>query len=228
MGLKARSTLTIAACCVALGAIAGSLAMAQPGKDNKSAPAGHAPAAAGGQPDMQLPPGWSAEDMQACIAAGTPGKMHEWLGTHAGVWNGKTQMFMAPGAEAMKSDCVQTITSIMDGRYVKGEMKGDMPGMGPFSGLGFTGFDNVSQKFVGTWLDNHSTGIMSGVGELSKDGKTMNWVFTFNCPIAKKPITMRQVETYPDANTMTFDMFTTDPKSGKEYQCMRIDFTRAK
>lgn len=125
-----------------------------------------------------------------------------------------------------KSECTSTVTPIMDGRYAKCEMIGEVPGMGAFNGFGLTGFDNVSQKFVGTWIDNHSTGIMNGVGELSSDGKVMTWSYTFNCPIAKKPTTMRQIETSTGPDTMKFEMFCSDPKSGKEYKCMQIDFTK--
>ena len=126
------------------------------------------------------------EDMQACMLAATPGKMHQHLAKEAGVWNGKTTMFM-PGAEPATSECVSTITPIMDGRYIKCEIKGDMPGMGPFEGFGIYGFDNVSQKFVSSWIDNQGTGMMNGTGELSDDGKVMSWKFTFNCPVTKKP-----------------------------------------
>ena len=84
--------------------------------------------------DLKLPPGWTMEDMQACILAATPGKKHEHLASEAGIWNGKTTMYM-PGAEPIKSECVSTITPMMDGRFIKCEMKGDMPGMGPYRGL---------------------------------------------------------------------------------------------
>lgn len=222
MNLKARP-LFVPTCVVGLVALAGSLAFTQPPKETKPAPAQPA-----GQPEMQLPPGWTAEDMQACVAAGTPGKMHEHLAKGVGTWLGKSQMWMSAGTEPMKSECTSTVTSAMDGRYFKCEMAGEMPGMGTFSGFGVYGFDNVSQKFVGTWIDNQSTGIMTGTGELSKDGKTLSWSYTYNCPITKKPATVRQIETYPDGKSSTFEMFMTDPKSGKEYKCMRIDFTKSK
>lgn len=178
------------------------------------------------QGEMPLPPGWTMEDMQACMMAGAPGKMHEFLKKQEGVWEGKTQMWMGPGeSEPMRSDCTGTNTVIMDGRYMKSEIVGEMPGMGTFNGFGLVGYDNVSQKFVGTWIDNHSTGIMQGVGEMSEDGKTLNWKYTYNCPITKKQTVMRQVETYGN-NTMKMEAFVTDPKSGKEYKCMVIEFTR--
>ncbi len=179
--------------------------------------------------DMPLPPGWTMEDMQACMTAGTPGKMHEHLMKNTGVWKGKTTMWMGPGMEPpMKSECTSTITAVMDGRYTKNVIEGEMPGMGPFHGMGFNGFDNVSQKFVSTWIDNHSSGIMNGTGEMSADGKTMTWTFTYNCPIRKGPAKMREVHRMTDDNTMVFEMYGDDPKSGKEYKMMEIEFTRAR
>jgi len=188
--------------------------------------AGDAVKKALGEEQPPLPPGWTPEDMQACVDAGTPGPMHARLAKLAGTWNGKAKQWMAPGTEPMTSEVVEVITSIMDGRFIQSEMSGEIPGMGSLKGLGFAGFDNVSQKFVGTWLDNHSTGIMNGTGELSSSGDTMTWTYGYNCPVTKKPATIRQIERSPDANTRVFEMFCTDPKSGKEYQCMRIEFTR--
>jgi hypothetical protein len=120
------------------------------------------------------------------------------------------------------------VTSLLEGRYVQGEMTGELPGMGAFRGLGVTGYDNVSRQFVSDWIDNHSTGIMSGVGELSRDGNTLTWRFTCNCPITRKPSVVRQVETFTSADTMAFDMFSTNPRTGVESRCMHIEFTRAR
>ena len=165
------------------------------------------------------------DDMKACMMAATPGKQHQHLAKEVGVWNGKTTMFM-PGAEPATSECVSTVTPMMDGRYIKCEIKGDMPGMGPFEGFGIYGFDNVSQKFVSTWIDNQGTGIMNGMGELSDDGKVMSWKCSFNCPITKKPAIMREIETVTGPNTKRFEMFGPDPKTGKESKMMNIEFTK--
>lgn len=98
--------------------------------------------------------------------------------------------------------------------------------MGPYRGSGIVGFDNVTQKFVSTWIDNCSTGIMTGTGELSSDGKTLTWSYTYNCPVAKKPVGMRQVETVTAPDTKRLEMYGTDPKSGKEYKMMTIELTK--
>ena len=187
------------------------------GKDN-------APAAA--QPEMKLPPGWTEADMKAYAEASTPGKEQQRLARDAGVWQGKNTMWMYAGAEPVSSECTYTVTPIMDGRYIKGEMAGDMPGMGPFNGFSIPGFDYVSQKYACSWIDSASTGILQGVGERSADGKTLKWTFSYHCPVTKKPAVMRQVETSTSADTKTLEMFSADPKSGKEYKMMSIEFTR--
>lgn len=211
------SKLFVAVAVCGLGLpVAGSLAIADSSKDSKAA----------GQPEMKLPAGWTMEDMQAFMEAATPGKMQQRLAQDAGVWTCKTTMWMNPGAEPIMSEGKTTVTPIMDGRYTKAEMEGEIPGMGPYHGYAIYGYDNVAKQFVSTWIDNMSTGFANGVGKLSDDGKTLTWEFTASCPILKKPVVMREVETVTGTNTKTFEMFGNDPKSGKEFQMMRIEMTR--
>jgi hypothetical protein len=179
-----------------------------------------------GQAEMQLPPGWTMEDMQAMMAAGTPGKMHEHLAADIGTWECATQMWMQPGGEPISSTGTSVVKPLMDGRYTQVEMNGDMPGMGPYEGIGIYGFDNVTQKFVSTWIDNHGTGIMVGTGELSADGKTLTWEFAGNCPITKQPMVMKEVETTTGPNTKRLEMFGPDPKTGEVFKMMSIEMTR--
>lgn len=205
-----------------IAAVAGSLAFAQPTKDTKTvlkAPAGQPPK------DLQLPPGMTAEDAAACAAAATPGAQQQALLKGAGVWTGKQTMWMAPGADPVKSDMTSTVTPIMDGRFTRCEIIGDMMGM-PFTGFGIYGFDNVGQKYQCTWIDNMTTQILTGTGEASSDGKTMTWTYTMNCPITKKPTTIREVDRETGKDSKVMEMYTIDPKSGKEYKMMEVNFTR--
>jgi hypothetical protein len=205
--------LIIVACLVAAVA---SIALAQESRDAQPAAQGEFP----------LPPGWTEADVQAMMLAGTPGKEHEFLAKGVGEWQGKVTMWMYPDAEAMQSECTYTVEPMMDGRYFKCEITGDMAGMGPYHGFGIYGFDNVSRQFVTTWLDNHSTGIMNGTGKQSDNGKTITWTFSHNCPITKKPVVMREIETITGPDTKTLEMFGPEPKSGKEFQMMRIEFAK--
>jgi len=217
MNRQSRRAVLVCLCLAGAGvaALVGSRAIAEPGKD-----------AIPGQPEMKLPPGWTQEDMNACMTAGMPGKMHEHLAKSVGTWQGKNTMWMAPGTEPTKSESTSTIKSIMDGRFTMCEASGDMPGMGPFKGFGLYGYDNVAKQFQSTWIDNCGTTMMMGTGELSADGKVMTWNYKYTCPITKKPTAMREVETWTGPSSMTLEMFGTDPKSGKEFKMMQIDYTK--
>lgn len=216
--MKRRFATTLAG--LGVVAVAVGVAFAQGAGDRKpqtpSPPAG----------EMELPPGMTMEEMMACVEAGTPGEVHAWLAESVGVWRGKSTMWMTPEADPVYSECVSTITSVMDGRYLQCEMEGEIPGMGPFRGLGLMGYDNVSQKLQATWIDSASTGIMFGTGEVSSDKKTTTWKYTYNCPITKKPTVMREVERRTGKDTMTMEMFGVHPSSGKEFKMMEITFTR--
>jgi hypothetical protein len=190
-----------------------------------------APAAkqdAGKQEKMQLPPGWTEADMQACMAASVPGPQHQQLARSIGHWSGTSMQWMAPGTEPVKSQIACEISSFLDGRFVKCEYSGEMPGMGPFHGLGFNGFDNVTQKYISTWMDNCGTGIMTGEGSPSADGKTMTWNYRYSCPIAKKQVSMRQVERWTGDDSMVLEMYGTDPHGGPEYKMMSLEVKRSK
>jgi hypothetical protein len=206
-----------------LAILIGSLAWSQEKKDSPMKEpvqgAGEIPA---------LPPGWTAEDLQKVMAAGTIGEMQKFLVAGQGEWAGKATMWMFPGAPPITFENMSTVTPIMDGRHIKVEVKWEIPGMGPYHGVGIYGYDNVTKTFVSSWIDNHSTGIMQGTGELSKDKKVLTWDYSHSCPITGKPTKMREVETIIDDNTRRLEMWGADPKSGKEFKMMQIDMKRNK
>lgn len=219
-----RKSLVVSSCiaCVGVAALVGSVATAQSSGDpmkKRPGAGGH-----GEMPKMEMPPGWTEADMQACMEAGTPGAMHKELMRHVGEWKGTATMWMYPGSEATQSECSASITPIMDGRFTRCDWKGEM--MGPFNGMGISGYDNVSKELIATWIDNHSTGMAQATGELSSDKKTITWDFSYNCPVTKKASKMREVDTMIDDNTMKIEMFMTDPKSGKEFKMMSVDFKK--
>src|SRR3712207_5784638 len=69
--------LIVPACLASLGlgTLVGSFAVAEQPKNDAAAQ----PAAAAEQPEMKLPPGWTAADMQACAMAAAPGEQHKQL-----------------------------------------------------------------------------------------------------------------------------------------------------
>lgn len=227
------STVMMVVVAMIVAAVVTSLFAAHGRTDDLTMPAPEAATAGGGGGSagaacdaMPLPEGMTAEDMQAWFAAGTPGEHHQRLAQDVGEWKGKTTIWMGPNSEPLHGENRCTVTSLIEGRFIRVTMQGDMPCGGPHYAEGIYGYDNVSGQFVSAWIDNCTTGILQGKGELSHDGRTMTWNYMFNCPIRKKPTPMREVETHTGPDSKTLDVYGSDPKTGNEYRMMRIEYQR--
>jgi hypothetical protein len=143
----------------------------------------------------------------------------------AGEWTCKVKYQMDPSQPWQESQSTATITALMDGRYIQEVDAGQMGGM-PFSGMGLYGFDNVSGKYVSTWIDNMGTGIETSVGTPDASGKVITWIATMNDPMTGKAKSSRMVTTVVDDNHHTIEMFGVPPGGKKEMKMMTIDYVR--
>ena len=165
--------------------------------------------------------------MDKMTKAATPGPQHAMLAKMAGEWNAVVKYQMDPSQPWQTSESTSTLTSLMDGRYCQEVTSGQMMG-GPFSGMGLTGYDNVSGKYVSTWIDNFGTGIMTSTGTADASGKVIKWVGTMNDPVTGKATTEHMVTTIIDDDHHTFEMYGTPPNAKKEQKMMTIEYTRKK
>lgn len=165
--------------------------------------------------------------MIACAAAATPGPMQAWLIEDAGTWTGKSTMWMTAETPPTVSEATDVVTPMLDGRFIRCDSVGEIPGMGAFNGFALTGFDNVSQKFQSIWADTMGTGMMWGTGTLSADGKALTFNYTYNCPMTKKPTAIRMVQTRTGTDTRTMEMWGPDPSTAKEFRMLEIKYKRA-
>ena len=58
----------------------------------------------------------------------------------------------------------------LGGRFLEERVQSSFMGQ-PFSGIGYTGYDNVKKKYVSTWMDNMGTMIMVMEGTPDPAGK---------------------------------------------------------
>ena len=231
MTIMRSSTIVGAALCCTL---AGAIAFAQDTKSSKpatqsTAPTASAPAAAnqGGLPEgFELPPGMTEEEFAQCMSTCQPAEMHEWLSADAGSWTGKCTTWMSPDAKPEQTECTLTVTPTMGGRFFQSQINAIWPGMGPYEGFCITGYDNVSGQFQSTWCDSCGTGMAIGTGELSSDKTTLTLNYTFNCPMKKGPVNMREVFTRTGPNTTTMELWFPAQDTGKEFKMMEVAYTR--
>lgn len=157
---------------------------------------------------------------------GTPGTAHKVLDLRLGKWNVDVKMFEPGTAAPQTSKGTSEVKWIMDGRFVEETVNGEWMGQ-PFSGRGATGYDNLRKKYVGSWIDNMSTGVM--VVEGAYEAATKTFTYTGECPdvMAGKYTRSRSTEKMVDADHWTMQMFKPGP-DGKEFMAAQMDYARAK
>ena len=163
--------------------------------------------------------------MDKMMKAATPGPQHAKLAKTAGEWTCTVKYQWDPSQPWQETQSSATVTTLMDGRYVQEAITATMGGM-PFSGLGVTGYDNVTGKYVSTWIDNMGTGIMTSVGTADASGKVIHWVGTMSDPMTGKTSKSRMVTTTIDDDHHTFEMFSIPFGAKKEAKTMSIDYVR--
>jgi len=174
-------------------------------------------------------PQMSAEEqaaMEAMQKAMTPGENHKLLNGMVGTWNATISMWMGPDQKPTVSKGTSTMRWIMGGRYLEQKFEGKFMDM-PFSGIGYTGYDNVKKQYWGTWMDNMSTGAMSMTGG-TDDGGT-NWKFTGTMadPMTGKDTALEEHLVVKSKNEHVMDMWGPAP-DGKMFKMMEIVYKRKK
>lgn len=165
--------------------------------------------------------------MEAWQKAATPGPQHRQLAEHfAGTWDTKQTMWMDPSAPPMTSTGRSVNTAVLGGRHVRMDFTGEFMGQ-PFEGVGYSSYDNVKGKYVGSWMDSMSTGQFMAEGDYDAASKTYTYRGEMADPM--KPGTMtpvREVVRVLDNDRHVMEFYETH--DGQERKSMQIEYTRAR
>jgi hypothetical protein len=138
-----------------------------------------------------------------------PGEEHARLRPLVGEWNVRGK-FTGFDGKVTESDSTASISMVLGGRFLRQEAVGSFEGQA-FVGRGLIGFDNATRKWVSSWIDSMSTGIMTGEGVETVKGKRWEFKSTFNGPTG--PMTMRDVLQVVNANELEYQGFMGDSKT---------------
>jgi hypothetical protein len=163
--------------------------------------------------------------IEAVMKAGTPGENHKKLDPIVGSWTFTIKMWMDPSKEPTESKGTCANKWIFDGRYIEETIKGDFGGM-EFIGRGVIGYDNTQKKYVSTWIDSMSTGIMMTTGTASTDGKTFTFGGDEICPATEEKLKVRMVMKIISKDKHESEYYQT--RAGKESKTMHIVYSRVK
>jgi hypothetical protein len=205
---KLKMTMTTAVCTSAAFLLAAALTAQEPKKaEPKKAPAAK-----------------KQETSQAAsMPMVKPVPEHDLLKKDVGTWDATVETMASPEAPASKSKGVET-NKLLGGLWLVTDFKSQMMGQ-PFEGHGTTGYDTNKKKYVGTWVDSMSTGLMTGESTYDPATKTVTGYMEGTDPATGKPTKMKMVTEYKDDNSRVFTMYMTGP-DGKEAPAMKITYKR--
>ncbi len=163
-------------------------------------------------------------DHEAFMRATTPNEHHRKLDPFVGTWNAAVKHWMAPDAEPSESGGVMTNEWTLDGRFLKQNYDAEFMGM-KFQGEGYWGFNNVTGKYEGVWLDTMSTWISTDAGDVDDAGKRWEMSGELADPSTGKPMRRRSVITIIDEDHHVMEMFMGGPEN--EFRVMEIQYERA-
>lgn len=168
----------------------------------------------------------SAAMTKAWMEYATPGEAHKMMAAEDGTWDGDITMWMTPDAKPIKQKTSADFKMVLGGRYQESVHKGMFMGA-PFEGHSTLAFDNATQEYTSTWIDNMGTGIMIMKGKY--DPATKMFSMKGNCvdPVTKKEKKMRETITVIDDHTRKLEMYDTG-YDGKEFKNMEIMMTKKK
>lgn len=173
------------------------------------------------------PPAPSAEEkaaMEMMAKAAAVGPEHKKLEIMAGTWSTTVTTWMAPGGPPNVTRGTSTNTFVLGGRFLRETFEGSVLGH-PFHGLGYTGYDNIKKRYVSSWIDDISTGIMLTSG--SADGASWKFTGTMEDPISGKDSPIEEKITVVDKDHHTFEMWSPGPDR-KMFKMMEIKYARKK
>jgi hypothetical protein len=160
--------------------------------------------------------------MEIYMKLGTPGAPHKMLASLAGTWIAKSKAGMETG-KIIEDTGISEQKMVLGGRFLQQEFTGEMMGS-PFTGIGYTGYDNHREKYISTWMDSMGTAILFFEGAAGADGKTITQECSYDDPV-KGPMKWRSITRIVNDNSNVFEMYGID-KSDKQEKMMEITYTR--
>lgn len=165
----------------------------------------------------------SAAQMKAWEAYAAPSEAHKLMADEVGTWNCDMTFWSEPNGKPEKSTTTADIKMILGGRYQEAIYKGTMMGQ-PFEGKSTLAYNNASQEYTTTFIDNMGTGMMVAMGKYNEAAKSMEFKGEMVNPVNGEKTPYREVYTIVDPKTRKMEMF--DVKNGTEYKSMQIVMTK--
>jgi Protein of unknown function (DUF1579) len=157
--------------------------------------------------------------------AARPGPVHQQLAKLAGEYTTVSKFQINPSATAQESQGTSKITSILGGRFLMQDNRGQLLGQAA-AGLHLIGYNNGAKQYEGTWVYTGSTSIMQLTGTSEDRGKTIELTGTYEMEKGRKT-TLTVIMRFIDEDHFTEDLIAKTP-DGKKGPTLETSYTRKK
>lgn len=156
----------------------------------------------------------------------TPGKGHKKLDALVGSWTARTTTWMNPSKPPQTSEGTSEHKWVLGGRFLEQRFEGKFMDK-PFSGLGYTGYDNYKKKYVSTWMDTLSTTILNMTGEFDRAGRALTSTGKMDDFTTGTTTKTRTKTILVNPDEILWEMWGPGP-DGKDFKMIEVRYTRKK
>ncbi len=165
-----------------------------------------------------------AAALAAYEKASTPSAAHAKLAELEGTWEMTVTMWMDPSADPLVSAATSSSKMVLGGRYLFDTVEGTAMGQ-PFSGMGWTGYDNIAGQYVSTWIDNFGTGIFTSQGDWDDEAGGLVMRGSYVDPVSGQEVKVKSVSRMdgPDKQIFTwYEKRTGDAEGRKTMEIVSV------
>jgi hypothetical protein len=138
-----------------------------------------------------------------------------------GEWDASITVTPTPGAPPQLSTGRLVGRLISGGRWLITEFKNHTTG---FEGHGIYGYNQTSQRYVGTWVDDMRTNIYVGEGQWDPVARTMTYAWRATMPNGQA-MTWKETSEALSDNEQVFRVLFPQPDGG-EFEMMRAVYRK--
>ncbi len=166
---------------------------------------------------VQDPP--DPDAMARWMATIQPGEQHELLKTLEGEW------VASMNVGGMESEGAATCRSVLGGRFIMSEFKGDMMGQ-PWENISYLGYDRFKNKYIGCQMSTMGTNLLVMEGLLDMTGNVITLFGPMDEPMTgEHDKTVKYVYRFIDENTHVFEVHDLAIIPG-ETKVVEVKYTR--
>jgi uncharacterized protein DUF1579 len=165
-----------------------------------------------------------AADMEKAM---TPGEAQKKLDFLVGTFDVKIRTWLDPSKPPYESTATSVATWVLGNRYVQQMLAGYIAGA-TWTGIGYAGYDNVSKRYVATYMDTGSTGMEWYTGTMDASGKLAKMDATIADEVTGKPRTLEMRLSIAANGDHVTELWESDLNGGKMAKIMELQYTRKK